>query len=303
MPWKKPSNNQSKLNPWNKKNKKFYEKVTKIKLILFNYFKKLLFIVFFNKNKIHIFKNMKIYNRLYGLIFFISIFFIFFWVINSFYFIKSNQKAMVVKFGKFSYILEPGLSWQPKFINKVYVINMDLIKKFMSSGIVLTIEKNIIKTKMQVEYKINNPVQYYFFVVHPDHIIQQISDSVLNNLSNHINMNDVLINHFKSLEIDIKNKIQNISNFYKLGIEITDVHFLKILLPKIIYKNLNSVIISKIYKKKCIYDAEQYSKRLLDIIYKYEKNILQEFESYKIRKLIEIQDKIYRLSIINIIKK
>ncbi|CAL4325663.1 Modulator of FtsH protease HflK [Buchnera aphidicola (Eriosoma lanigerum)] len=287
MPWNQPNNNQPNFNPW--KDKKNNKNIVKIKCFIIYCTKKMLNILIMIKKKMYNCCNIQLNNRIkYAILFFLLSFF-FIWIISSWYIIKFNERGVVTNFGKFSCILSPGVYWKPRFITKIKIVDIHSIKKIFSSGIIFTTEKNVIFTKMKLEYIVIDPVSYSFSSVQPSHILHQILNSELYSLSDYISMHDIFFHNLKLINNHIKNKIQKSISNYQLGIKILNVYFTKISVPKLITSNWNELNLAKAYKKKCIRDAENYSKRVLNVAHEHERKMFREIEFYKIRKFLEIR--------------
>lgn len=287
MPWNKSSNTDPELNPWKNKNKNF---LIKLKFIFLNFLKYISDCLMVIRNKFHYFQKIAICNKFTFSSYFFVFFILFTWFINGFHVIKSGQKGIVTNFGRFSYILYPGVYWKPKFITEVKVVNIGSLHTLLSSGTLFTVENNVIKMFMKLKYKISDPIHFCFSTVNTKDVIQQISDSTLNRYSGHIMIRDIFNDNLELVNKNIKNKIQRISDYYQLGIKVLDVQFIKIYVPRLMVHDWKDVLLAKKQKAKYIQNSENYATRVLYIAHQNEKRILQELFSYKIRKIFEIKD-------------
>lgn len=50
------------------------------------------------------------------------------WVVSGFYTIREAERGAVLRFGKFSHIVEPGLRWKPTFIDQVIPVDVESVR-------------------------------------------------------------------------------------------------------------------------------------------------------------------------------
>ncbi|MCV2531337.1 MAG: SPFH domain-containing protein, partial [Candidatus Lightella neohaematopini] len=95
------------------------------------------------------------------------------WFFSGFYTIKEAERGLILRLGKFSHIVYPGLNWKPTFIDKLITVNVESVKELAASGIMLTADENVVRVEMNVQYKITNPKLYLFSVVNADDSLKQ----------------------------------------------------------------------------------------------------------------------------------
>lgn len=57
---------------------------------------------------------------------------------------------MVIRFGKFSYLVESGLNWKSTFIDEVKSVNVEVVRELVVFGVMLTSDENVVRVEMNV---------------------------------------------------------------------------------------------------------------------------------------------------------
>ena len=296
MAWNPPSNDKQEKDPWNEKDEK-YKHVNKNKKSKSYSFLELEYLVKFFKSKRKKFlNNSRLYKYVKHPIIFIILVTIILFIISGFYSIKESDRGVVTCFGKFSYLSNPGLNWRPILIYQVFPVNVEIVRDLITSGMVLTSDKNFIRIDMNVQYRITNPQQYLFSITNFENSLHQVTDSVLRNVIGHFNMNYVLSEEKALIRNSIREKIQQIIQLYKMGITILDVNFNVFFPSKEIELAFNNFISENENQKRCLQEAKVYSREIMLKTYGQAQRILENAKAYKSRIVFEAQGNVIRFS-------
>ncbi|AYN24530.1 FtsH protease activity modulator HflK [Buchnera aphidicola] len=298
MAWNKLNDGKPELDPWGKKNsqekndsknkndRKNHENKT------FLDFKKFLYninnIVNRTTNSSNSSKN-KINPFL--IISFVSFFI---WCFSGFYTIKEAERGVVTTFGKFSYLVEPGLNWRPVFINEVKAVNVETVRELATSGIMLTSDENVVRVEMNVQYKITDPANYLFSVAYPDDSLRQATDSALRGVIGHSTMDRVLTEGRTLVRSDTQKEIEETIKPYKLGITILDVNFQTARPPEEVKAAFDDAIAARENREQYVREAEAYSNEVQPKANGKAQRILEEAKAYSSRIILEAQGEIVR---------
>src|SRR5690606_3313097 len=63
----------------------------------------------------------------------------------GFYQVDAKERAVVLQFGAFKEIKDPGLNWNAPFINKVFKVDVTTEKQYPSRGLMLTQDESIVE--------------------------------------------------------------------------------------------------------------------------------------------------------------
>ncbi|HMI77064.1 MAG TPA: SPFH domain-containing protein [Buchnera sp. (in: enterobacteria)] len=253
MTWKNLNDKKFNLNLEKKKNKTFKNCITqKIKNTLL-WLKKI--IVQFSNN-INVSKNFK-----KSVIITLSILFLFF-LFGGFYNIGISDCGVITRFGKFNRIVQSGLHWKPIFIDEVKRINIIDIQERIISGLMLTADAKVIYIQTNIKYKIVNPKDYLFTVVHPEYHLCDIIENALYSVINDCSIHQILFKNSMCIN-NIKNKILEQIKNYKIGIFISDIKIQKIYLPNLMKNTFKKSILAYKYGKKNMQIIERYNNEII----------------------------------------
>ncbi|HEY5716717.1 MAG TPA: protease modulator HflK N-terminal domain-containing protein, partial [Psychromonas sp.] len=114
------------------------------------------------------------------------------WFISGWYTIKESDRGVVLRFGAYHSQVDPGLHWNPNFVDEIIPINVEAFRTMPTTGFMLTEDENIVQVAMEVQYRIIVPEKYLFNVTNADNSLLQALDSSLRFIVGHSTMDDVL---------------------------------------------------------------------------------------------------------------
>ena len=90
------------------------------------------------------------------------------WFYLGIHVIDEKERAVVLRFGRFSEILEPGFNWNPPLIDTVVPVNVTQERQYDSSGMMLTQDENIVELPIKVQYNIADVKAFVLNVQNPE---------------------------------------------------------------------------------------------------------------------------------------
>lgn len=165
------------------------------------------------------------------------------WAISGFYTINQSQRGVVTRFGRVQpRIIEPGLSWLPPLIDKVYPVDTQGTRNFNVQGFMITAGENLVFVEMNVQYRVTNPIKYLFNVTNVEDSLRQAADSALRAEIGSSQMDDILTSGRAGLESRTKEGLINIISNYDMGITIVDLNFQSARPPEEVQEAFNDAI-------------------------------------------------------------
>lgn len=171
------------------------------------------------------------------------------WLASGVYFVKADEKGVVLRFGKYDRQTESGLNYHLPYpiesvkTPKVTVINRVEIgfhsgsSGYKSSkasdsfipaeGLMLTGDENIVDVNFEVQWKISDAPSFLFNVRNPEDTVKAISESAMREIIGKTKIATVLAEGKLQVELGAKKLIQETMDSYKSGIEIVTVNLLK----------------------------------------------------------------------------
>lgn len=186
------------------------------------------------------------------------------WGFSGFYTIGEAEKGVVLRLGKQQEALvEPGLNWNPTWIDTVTPINMEAIRSLKSSGMMLTKDENVVTVEMGVQYRVSDPIKYLFSVTNADDSLRQATDSALRAVIGDAVMDDILTSGRQVIRERTEDTINRIIEKYNLGLTVVDVNFQSARPPEAVKSSFDDAIAAREDEERFIREAEAYSNDIL----------------------------------------
>ena len=173
-------------------------------------------------------------------------------VLSSFYVVDQREQAVVLRFGRFHALAEPGLHVKLPFnldrnfnVPTQQILTMEFGYQTQQPGIrtvfsnqefpeistMLTGDLNIVDVQWSIQYRISDPRDYLFNVQDQEKTISDISRSVINELVGDRTILDVIGQERENLQINGLEKMNQLFDAYKLGVRVVAVKLQNILPP------------------------------------------------------------------------
>lgn len=227
-------------------------------------------------------------------------------VYGSIYTIEPNEVGVVLRFGKFTNITNPGLHFKlPLGVEKVFPVKVEYIYKeefgfrthlaairteyesrtYDNESLMLSGDLNVLDLEWIVQFKINDPVKFLFKVRDVKKTLRDISESVMRKVVGDYTFNDVLTT--KRIEIDrrVQDELQKILDFYNLGIQIVTVKMQDVNPPDPVKSAFNEVNEAKQEKEKLINQAWEVYNREIPQAKGEALKMIMEAEGYALEKI------------------
>ena len=208
--------------------------------------------------------------------------------------IKEAERGVVLRFGQFHSIIEPGLQWQPAFIDKVIAVNVESVASLTSSGKMLTKDENVVIVEMEVQYRIENPRHFLFSVTEPVYSLRQATDSALRYVVGHSTMDNVLTTGREEVRQQTWQLLEDTIERYNLGIQVVDVNFLPARPPEQVKPAFDDAIAAQEDENRYIQEAQAYAKAREPQARGVVRRMEEEAKAYKERVILEARGEVAR---------
>ncbi len=308
MAWNQPGNNiQHQLPWWRSKNKIIAyssnkkncqdtgsSNVNDIFRKIINRFKILDMNKSDNSNRIH--TDMSDKGLKMPIIYVMSIATVVIWASSGFYTIKEAERGVVSRFGKFSYLVQPGLNWKPTFIDEIHPVNVESVRELAASGMMLTADENVVRVEMNVQYRVTNPENYLFSVVNADDSLSQATDSALRAVIGKYSMDLILTEGRTVVRNDTQRMLEETIRPYNMGITLLDVNFQTARPPEEVKASFDDAIAARENKQQYICEAEAYANEVQPRANGQAQRLLEDAKAYKARTVLEAQGEVARFT-------
>lgn len=208
--------------------------------------------------------------------------------------IREAERGVVLRFGQFHSIIEPGLQWQPAFIDDVVAVNVESISSLTSSGKMLTKDENVVLVEMEVQYRIENPRNFLFSVTEPVYSLRQATDSALRYVVGHSTMDAVLTTGREEVRQATWQMLEDTIAKYNLGLQVMDVNFLAVRPPEQVKPAFDDAIAAQEDENRYIQEAQAYAKAREPEARGIVRRMEEEAKAYQSRVVLEAKGEVAR---------
>ncbi|MBK6287702.1 MAG: FtsH protease activity modulator HflK [Gammaproteobacteria bacterium] len=145
------------------------------------------------------------------------------WLYAGINVLDAQERAVVLRFGRFHEVLEPGFNWNPKWVDQVFPVNVTAERQYNSTGVMLTQDENIVELPIAVQYNIADIKAFVLNVNNPENSLQQATDSALRHVVGSSKLDQVLSEGRGQIGDDVRFKLQSYLDNYGTGIQVVKV--------------------------------------------------------------------------------
>lgn len=142
---------------------------------------------------------------------------------NSFKLIDERQRGVVLLFGKFDRVMEPGANFKfPWPIETVTIVEATEITPVTGEMAVLTRDQNIVQISYNVQYQISDPQQYLFGSAKPRELLQQSAESAIREAVGNQDLDNILKTRATLADASLK-QLKAAMSKYRTGLNVTQL--------------------------------------------------------------------------------
>ena len=216
------------------------------------------------------------------------------YLLSGIYTVKEAERGVVLRFGEFHSLAQPGLQWRLTFIDRVIPVNIQSIRDQASSGSMLTEDENVVSVEMEVQYRVVDPKQWVFAVVSPEQSLSQAFDSAIRYVVGHSKMDDVLTNGKEAARQRVLEELQSIIEPYNMGVDLIELNFTNARPPEEVRAAYDDAIAAQEDEERFIREAEAYAREIEPRARGQVTRMTQEAEGYQERITLEAQGEVAR---------
>ncbi|HEA15385.1 MAG: FtsH protease activity modulator HflK [Pseudoalteromonas prydzensis] len=216
------------------------------------------------------------------------------WALSGIYTVKEAERGIVLHFGQFDRIADPGLRWKMTFIETVIPVDIEAVRSLSTSGFMLTEDENVVSVEFQVQYRVIDPFLYKFSVTNADSSLEEALESALRYVVGHSKMDQVLTNGREVVRQNTWDELNKIVEPYNLGLIVTDVNFKDSRPPAEVKDAFDDAIAAQEDEQRFIREAEAYAREIEPRARGQVTRMTQEAEGYGERIILEAQGEVAR---------
>lgn len=243
---------------------------------------------------------------------------------GSFYTVKANEEAVVLRFGRFLDTTGPGLHFKIPLVDRALKVSVEEHSLRLPLGIeternsfgaedeeetlMLTADFNAASVEWSVQWKISDPYIYLFSFYHPDDpkyiekVIRTAARTVMNRLVGDYSLDEVLTEKRSTIAVEARRQTQIILDEFKRGKElqgcgvvITGLQMQRVTPPSTVKPAYDAVLAAIQKSRQLENEANKERNQLLPAANAASDKIKQEAEGYAARRRAEVNGEINAL--------
>lgn len=219
-----------------------------------------------------------------------------FWGLLGFYQLDQQERAVVLRFGKYHDLVMPGLRWNPWLIDRVHKVNVTKVYSESYSGHMLTRDENIVMVRITVQYQIAGPREFVLNVRSPLDSLRDAMESALRHVVGGSVIDEVITYGREAVGVQVHDRLQNYLDLYDTGIRVARTNINEATPPQEVKAAFDDVNKALEDEARYINEAEAYANEVVPRARGMAKRALEEAEGYRQRVIARAQGEANRFN-------
>ena len=218
------------------------------------------------------------------------------WSASGFYIVDASQRGVVLQFGRFKEITEPGLRWRlPWPLQSHETVNLSAVRtieigyrtteknRVNKEALMLTDDENIVSVQFAVQYLLKDPQAYLFNNRHADDSVMQAAETAIREVVGKSKMDFVLYEGRDAIAANTQKLIQEILDRYKTGIQVRSVSMQGTQPPEQVQAAFDDAVKAGQDKERHKNEGQAYANDIVPKARGYASRLFEEASGYKQR--------------------
>lgn len=197
------------------------------------------------------------------------------------YTVDQQEQGVVLRLGKFSETVGPGLQWNPPLIDIVETVNVTAVRTRDHRGLMLTKDENIVDVEMTVQYVISNAKSFALTVRDPEASLSHAAESALRHVVGSTDMHSILTQGREALSVQVQSRLQDYMKEYGTGLQISKVNIKEAKAPDQVQDAFDDVIKAREDEQRVKNEAESYANGIVPEARGIAQRMLEEASAYR----------------------
>lgn len=230
------------------------------------------------------------------------------WLLSGFYRVEPDEQGVVLRFGKFVGLTQPGLNYhwpypiETVLTPKVTRVNRTdvgirvaddarrpntLVRDVPEESLMLTGDENIVDVDFSVFWVISNAEQFLFNVQNPEGTIKAVAESAMREVIGRTDIQPILTGARQNIETAVQELMQHTLDQYKAGVRVTQVQLQKVDPPAQVIDAFRDVQAARADAERSQNEAQTYANRVLPEARGEASRIENAAQAYRERTVVE----------------
>ncbi len=223
------------------------------------------------------------------------------WFGSGIYRVDADEQGVVLRFGEFHRITEPGLNYhlpypiETALTPRVTTINREEIgfrsignmlnkenrKPKPEESLMLTGDKNLVSTQFEVQWRIKDAVKFLFNVRRPDLVVKPVAETAMREVIGNEELDNIISGERGAIGGETQKLMQSILDDYNTGIEIYEVNLLAVDAPEPVVDAFIDVLSAQQEKETLQNQAQKYRDGIIPVAQGQVEKMVKDAQAYK----------------------
>jgi modulator of FtsH protease HflK len=220
------------------------------------------------------------------------------WFSSGVYRVDADEQGVVLRFGKYHRITEPGLNYHLPFpMETVYTPRVTSINReeigyrtrgdaansrlnVTEESLMLTGDKNLVNAQFEVQWRIKDAVRFLFNQRFPEMMVKPVAETSLREVMGNTPLSLALSDKRQAIAEETKQQMQAILDEYQTGIEIYEVNLLAVDAPDPVVDAFIDVLAAQQEKETLQNEARKYRDGIIPVAQGQAQKMVKDAEAY-----------------------
>jgi len=186
------------------------------------------------------------------------------WALTGVYVVDEAQRGVVLRFGAFQELTQPGLRWHlPWPIESVEKININATEQLPYSGSMLTRDENIVNVDLRVQFRRTDAQKFMFNTREPETTLIDATASAIREVVGRNVLDFILTEGRTEVSRETQELLQATLDAYGAGITVYEVNMQDANFPREVESSVQDSIKAREDRERRILEAQSYSNEIL----------------------------------------
>lgn len=181
----------------------------------------------------------------------------------GFYQLDQQERAVVLRLGKYLETVKPGLHWNWPLIDQITKVNVTKVQSVSHRSVMLTEDENIVDVAISVQYRVADPQNYVLRVKAPEASLEQATESALRHAVGGALMGQIITEGREQIAVQVQERLQQYLDVYQTGIQVAKVNIEDAHAPAQVQEAFDDVTRAKEDRERLKNEAETYANGII----------------------------------------
>ncbi|UXZ55176.1 FtsH protease activity modulator HflK [Halomonas sp. 7T] len=218
------------------------------------------------------------------------------WAASGFYLVDQSERGVVLRFGEYQGIVDPGLQWNPPLIDDVRMVNVTRVRSVSQTQSMLTRDENIVEVEISAQYQVANPRDFVLNVRDPGLSIENALDSALRHVVGGTDMIEILTSGREILGSSVASRLQTYLDAYGAGIRLQTINIESTSAPAPVIDAFDDVIRAREDRQRTINEGMAYANAIIPAAQGQAQRVVEQGQGYRESVVAEAQGQANRFN-------